>query len=107
MIILNLTPHTINILTKEGEHMHTISPEEVPARLKATTEVVGDLDGIPLSQTVFGETENLPEASENNYFIVSRLVMAGNPDRTDLLVPNDLVRDDEGFIIGAKSLANN
>lgn len=107
MTILNLTPHAINIVDSKGNNLRTITPEDVSARLSATTEVIGSLDGIPLTQTQFGATEGLPEPSENTYFIVSRLIMAGNPERNDLLVPNDLLRNEEGHILGCQSLANN
>lgn len=38
-----------------------------------------------------------------NYYIVSRMVANALPNRKDLLVPNELVRDDQGNIIGCRS----
>ena len=35
------------------------------------------------------------------------MVLEGNKTRQDLLVPNELVRDEQGNIIGCKSLARN
>lgn len=40
------------------------------------------------------------------YYIVSMLVKQANPDRTDLLTPNESVRDDKGRIIGCRSFLN-
>ena len=66
----------------------------------------GDINGIPLTTTSFGDVIDLPAPQDGVFFIVSRLVLSACPDRNDLLVPNDLVRDDNGNIIGAKSFAN-
>ena len=38
------------------------------------------------------------------FYIVSQLVKNALPDRTDLLVPAEVVRDGNGNIIGCKSL---
>lgn len=38
------------------------------------------------------------------YYIVSQLVKSALPDREDLLVPAEVVRDEQGHIIGCRSL---
>lgn len=107
MKIINATPHPINVVDAEGNQIAQFPASGVLPRLAQTTERVREINGIPISETQFGETENLPEAEENTYYIVSRLVMAGNPGREDLLVPNEIVRDENGRIIGCQSLARN
>lgn len=101
--ILNLTPHCINVVDSEGEALMSF-PSEGIARLSTTTEVVGSVNGIPLTKTVFGEVEGLPEEKEGTFIIVSAMVKSALPERHDLLVPGLQVRDDQGRVIGCKSL---
>jgi len=60
---------------------------------------------IDIMQKSFSEVEGLPEPKENTYYIVSALVAGAAKNRNDLLIPNDTVRDEEGRIIGCRSLA--
>lgn len=104
--IINCTPHEITIV-KNGEIIQTFPRGEIIPRLAQKTIEYGSLNNVPLTKTEFGETENLPDEKEGIFFIVSRLVMSANPDRSDLLVPNGIVRDEGGVIIGSESLAIN
>jgi hypothetical protein len=104
MTIKNLTPHAIHICDDNHNVYKTIEAEAVPARLKAST-VFHDMFGvIRITKTVFGEPENLPEPTEDCYYIVSQLIKSAFPQRADLLVPAEVVRDIYGNIIGCKSL---
>ena len=103
--IKNLTPHTVTIIT--GKENIIYMPIYPTPRLSTKTEFIGAIDGVPLTKTVFGEVQDLPPKKEGVYLIVSRLVLSACPTRTDLLVPNELVRNDKGQIIGCKSLAQN
>ena len=102
--IINLTPHAVNIITNSGDII-TFEPSGNIARCKQETVYVGDIDGIPLTSTSFGEVEDLPLPSDGCYYIVSRLIMSACPNRSDLLGPNELVRDDNGNIIGCRSFS--
>lgn len=102
--LVNLTPHTINVLL---ENKKIEIPSSGIARCSQTSKPVGEVNGIPLTTTSFGEVEGLPEPTKDTLFIVSRLIMSACPTRGDLLVPNDMVRDDKGQIIGCKSFAIN
>lgn len=104
---VNCTPHAITLLSAEGEVLFTLPKGAVIPRLVQTTEAVKVVNGVPITETQFGDTTNLPAEQEGVYLIVSRLVMAANTYRHDLLVPNELVRDEEGRILGCKSLARN
>ena len=53
----------------------------------------------------FGDVQDLPEVTENTIFVVSRMVKDRVPNRTDVLVPGALVRDENGNIIGANGLS--
>ena len=110
--IINTTPHGVNLLNEEGKEILALPPAEKPARAIVENERVGvvQVDGveIPLNGfSVKGGTENLPEPQEGVIYIVSLLVCRANPDRGDLFVVDELVRDDQGRVIGAKALSQN
>ncbi len=100
--IINMTPHDVVIVNKDGHVLRTY-PSAGQIRLSSKTVIVADIDGIPLSRTEYGSTE-LPEYRDGTYYIVSQLVKSAYPDRKDLLIPAELVRDEKGVIIGAMSL---
>jgi hypothetical protein len=103
--LINMTPHAISIVTAEGQIIKTISASGGSVRLKTSTVSTGvEVDGVRLSKTVFGEPEGLPEAVEGTYIIVSQLVKTALPQRLDLLVPAEVVRDPQGNILGCQSL---
>jgi len=104
--IINLTPHPITLLI-EGQKPITLQKCDTPPRLKQETVHVEYILGVPISETKFGEVQNLPEQRKGIFLIVSRLVLTACPNRTDLLVPNELVRNENGRIVGCKSLARN
>lgn len=102
--IINATPHAINVVNERMEVVRTFMPE-ISVRVSSRTEIVGIIDGIPTDRTVFGEVEGLPAPQEGTYYIVSRLVKSALPDREDLLCPGQQVRNDQGQVIGCKSLS--
>ena len=104
MTIMNLTPHAISFISEEGETTRVVEPSGVVARVSATTVNTGSIDGIPVTETSFGEVENLPEEVEGTVYIVSSLVASRVPSRKDVFIPNESVRDDKGRIIGCRSL---
>lgn len=105
-MIMNLTPHTVNVCDPNGVISKSFESEGI-ARCSQSTSQIGVIDGISITSTVFGEVEGLPKEKNDVFFIVSRLVLNACPNRKDLLVPNELIRDEEGRIIGCMSLANN
>ena len=109
--IVNLTPHAVNIINNDNSVAITIEASGNVARCSQTIDIVGSITldsvDIPISSSSYGEVVDLPDPQAGVYYIVSRLVMSACPARQDLLVPNDLVRDDAGRVIGCRSLANN
>ena len=103
MHIVNLTPHALNIVTDSGTV--TIPPSGIVARCSVRRERVGEVGGIPVNRTVFGDVEGLPEPTADTYYIVSAIVAQACPDRSDLLITDDAVRDEQGRIIGCRALA--
>lgn len=108
--IKNFTPHDIHVVGEDGKVIATF-PSEGLIRLSQTTEQIGSVvvEGveIPLTSTNFGEAQGLPEKREDTIYIVSSLVCQAYPDRRDFYIPDQLVRDEQGRIIGCKSLSQN
>ena len=53
-----------------------------------------------------GEVSDLPDPQPDTIFVVSALVAQAVPDRQDVFIVDDAVRDDQGRIIGARALAH-
>ena len=104
-MIINKTPHAVYIIDDNNQVVRTYEKTEGQIRLSVKTVRVGILpDGTPISKTEFGEPEGLPEFQEGVFYIVSQIVKNALPERTDLVVPAEVVRDEKGNIIGCKSL---
>lgn len=103
--IVNLTPHTLNIVFPSGEEL-IIAPSGTIARCKTTSVLIGDVNDIPVSRTQYGEVEGLPDPQEGVIYVTSALVANAAKDRDDVLIPNDSVRDEHGRIIGCRGLAH-
>lgn len=102
MTIKNFTPHPVNVCDEAGRVIRVFQPEGI-VRLKAVTVTAGEIDGIPLTKTEFGQPEGLPEFQEGTLYVVSQLVKTALPSRSDLIVPAEVVRDEKGNIVGCKS----
>lgn len=105
MNIVNLTPHSITFILEDGER--TILPSGVVSRVSEVSEFITYYDGIPVYSKRYAESENLPEPAEDTVFIVSTMVRLANPDRSDLVSPGDLIRNEDGVVIGCKGLVVN
>lgn len=103
--VLNLTPHAINVVTDAGTQ--TFAPSGQVARCASSSAQVGDLNGIPLFRTKFGEVQGLPEPQDGVLYVVSALVRQAVPHRPDVASPGDLVRDEAGNVVGCKGLIVN
>lgn len=127
--MVNLTPHTINLIIQYSleigqdelgtpkyvreERIYSLPPSGIIARCKTDRQIIDsfileDVDGwditVPVTKTRFGEVEGLPEPKENTIYIVSSLVAQAVPDREDVFFPDDIVRDEQGNIIGCRAL---
>jgi len=109
--IVNLTPHALNLMPAGPTGtVVTIPPSGLVARCAVDRVQVDTVtvDGIsvPVNQTRFGEVFNLPDPQPDTIFVVSALVAQAVPDRQDVFIVDDAVRDDQGRIIGARALAH-
>ena len=115
-MIYNYTPHTVTVLNNDFEVLKEYLSNGVARVLMSDsyyTDPLIDEDGTQIPVEVKGEVSGitgLPSAlySEDNAFIVSRVVRdaaleIGHPFRDRLFVPNGLVRDTNGTVIGCQS----
>lgn len=112
--IVNLTPHTINLY--RGDLVIEIPPSGTVARVSEKQILrhsdVGEIAGtageitktrVDFYLRVFGDVEGIPDPADNVMYVVSSIVAARASHRYDLIIPNDLVRDDRGRVIGCRS----
>jgi len=105
MKIVNLTPHDVVVRTNAGDLVFPASG--AMARVTSSQIADGDIDGIPVMKTVFGEVEGLPDPQPDTVFIVSGIVMTAlKGSRSDVVQPDTspagAVRDDSGRIIAVR-----
>src|SRR5690606_2957528 len=99
-MIINLTPHAINVFSPEGEEIAAI-PSSGLARARALPELDGTVDiagaSVPVYRVSYGEVSGLPEPEDDTQYVVSPLAAqaAARAGRTthDLLMTHDPVRD--------------
>lgn len=101
--LINLTPHNVVLVTEETTI--TIEPSGIVPRLKEIQEEIGEINRIPVMKKSFGEIDNMPNEEENTVYIISALAASALKHRDDVYVPNDIVRDKNGNIVGCRSLA--
>ena len=104
MIILNYTPHTLNIYNEAGEEVASLPPSGQVARVAVSKVKKGEIDGIPLFTTQTGDLEGLPEPAENTIYVVSGMFRAACR-RPDLWQPGELLRNEAGQPIGCIGLS--
>ena len=106
--VVNCTPHDVNLITESGKNIIFVRSGIIP-RLSEQQEKISSVtvNGIEIDimEKSFLEPEGLPEPQENTLYIVSALVAGACKNRNDLVIPNDIVRDETGRIIGCKNLA--
>lgn len=102
--IVNLVPHDVVFVDDENSVICTVSPSGMLARVAAQTKVIGSINGIPVTSTEYGDVVGLPDPEEDTIYIVSSMVAKQVPDRKDVFIPNESIRDVNGVIIGCKSL---
>jgi len=108
MKLRNLTSHPVDI---HGETAHLTLPPEANAtpRIIETSTARGtvDLNGltVPLLQVTASHVSGLPAPEQGILLVVARVVAEAAPERDDLVVPYEPVRDPQGAVVGCRSLA--
>jgi len=104
MPVVNLTPHAVTVVDASSRVIRCWPGSDEPARVEAVRVPVGlEVAGVPLMAEERSRAANLPEPQEGVWFIVSSVVGSAHPERRDLLVPSDLVRDGEGVVTACRS----
>jgi len=101
MKFYNLTPHDIEIVAASGVSV-SIPASGVLARVSVNRAHAFDVDGIGVFSNKVGAVTNLPD-SDGRVFIVSRAVASAVPNRADVVFPDDMIRAENGRIIGCRS----
>ena len=108
--LINLTPHAVMICNEDGEVKVTVPASGELARVEQKTEKtttyfkVGEFT-FPVTHNTYGQVTGLPAQDGGKMYVVSRQVAEAATGRTDLLVPNQSIRNSEGVIVGCLSLA--
>ena len=105
MKFINLTPHKINVIG--GTSSREFPPSGTVARCGQIRQCESYLEGVAIFTCAFGPVEGLPEPAPRTLYIVSSLVRQAEPNRTDLLSPAELIRDEDGNVIGCKGFDTN
>lgn len=122
-MIVNLTPHVLNIFlpsqaVREGRTLKAAKgaravvslPSVEFARAQELIEELPplDCDGIllPVIRKRLAEmVEGLPAPQDDTIYVVSFLTAMAVPDRKDVFFPGEALRDDGGNIVGCVGLA--
>lgn len=102
--LVNLTPHPVTVVGTDEIVMLTIPPSGQVLRLPEITSPAGNVEGVPLVRKSLDPAAELPPREEGVYYIVS-LPVAQAVRREDFLVPDDVVRDEEGRVVGCRRFA--
>lgn len=106
MTIINLTPHAITFLDGNNSVLATIEPSGTIARASQTRDRVSEVNGIPVNQCSYGAVTGLPVPQDGTIYLVSALTAQACPERSDVYIVDDAVRDENGRIIGCRAIAH-
>lgn len=103
MQVLNLTPHTIDVMAADGSITATFPPSGEVARCVMEFGDEGELlPGVPVGSVRYGEVVGLPAPTPDVCLLVSVIVKLACPHRPDLLVVANEVRNKSGRVVGCR-----
>jgi hypothetical protein len=109
--LVNLTPHEVVLYDSTGQSIALkIPPSGKVARVTVKAEIVGEVNGIFIRKTTYGDIVDLPDQQEDTVYIVSTVVLlalhAKGIRRGDVVSPDtnpdSVIRDPQGKILGVK-----
>ena len=112
-MLKNLTPYEVKIYklvgtTPDLDVVIEANEKEGIACVSCEYQKVDKtVEGVDMYRPVFGEVTGLPEYEEGVYLLVSAMVREALPLRSDLVSPGQLLRDDNGNVIGCLGLVGN
>jgi hypothetical protein len=114
-MIINCTPHNINVFDVDGNEI-VIPPCGSVARCTEEYKPTVKTDNIQLYYAIYGSVvlidedgteQKMPAYDGDTWYIVSRPVRMALFSRMDLLSPGELIRDGNGRVIGCKGFTTN
>lgn len=101
--VRNFTPHDVSII--RGDIRVTYEAEAKPIRVLEDLWELGEYNGVTISSKRLTNVD-LPKFEEGVVNIVSLPVaqVVSSTDRVDFVTPGELIRDEEGNIVGCKDL---
>ncbi len=128
-MLVNLTPHKIVVIREDGDKVE-IPPSGYTVRVSATVEEAGEVDGIPVYREALGRPVLVDPKGNETFVDGTRLavfLIDPFPQATGLIVsrvaaealrktgyhplakpplyvPGQLVRDEQGRVVGCKGL---
>ena len=113
--LINLTPHPVRLLPIGAGRPRILPPrsgkEGGPARIAEQATPAGRIQvgfgpQFQVVEVTYGEVTGLPDPDPlgGTAYVVSRMVAEAAPHRGDLYFPMDVVRDEQGQILYARSL---
>ena len=110
MKFVNLTPHEVVVYGDDGSIRLRIPPSGTVARVETRSVVVGEVNGVPVRATEYGDIVGLPGPEADTVYIVSTVLLialrAKGINRDDVVAPDtnpdSVIRDPEGRVIGVK-----
>lgn len=104
--IVNCTPHPVCFVSADGTETETFPPSGRVPRVEETARpsaAAPDIGYPTVAVAAPDGVSGLPEPGNGVWLLVSRMVFDAAPGRVDLLVPHDVVRDDDGRVVGCRS----
>ncbi|MUN41381.1 hypothetical protein [Actinomadura litoris] len=110
MQLINLTPHPLTLIGQDDTVLLNQAPDGPMARCIEDRREIGavTLPGggtVPLRSVGFGAVTGLPEPRDGVLLVVSRATAEAAAGRSDIVYPDEQVRDQDGRIIGCRALA--
>lgn len=119
--LINLTPHEVTLFAEEGARLvlppaggapRLILGEGSSSSIEATgpAQAQGAQESVTIRLTYGEHVQSidppLPAPQGGVLYVTSRVVAEQHPERTDLVWPNELVRDGAGRPAGARALSS-
>jgi len=104
---VNLTPHDVTVVS--GVFAKKYLRDGTVARVTETVTLAFSIDDCDINDVVFGDVIGLPAPVKGVWFIVSAMVKEAvkksGSGRNDCVSPGNLIRDENGEVIGCKGFA--
>lgn len=103
MNLINLTPHALRIRVNSDNRDAIPDPSDIvldpaptPARVSVKTVQVGDVNGIPVVSSQYGDIVGLPDPIDGVVYVASMVVAqkAALDGRNDVVSPNTAPKQD-------------